>query len=126
MASVPRPRVMRSSTALGERATSGEPTGPRAAAPHRPEPARPRRPAGGTCGGRSGATPGAGINSVDEGVGPSDPPQPGGALLGRALEGVPVARHDPEARPVAVRPLEVVEQAPVRVAAHVDALVDAV
>src|SRR5207248_793887 len=60
-----------------------------------------------------------------EGVGPGHGPQPGRARPGVALEGGAVDPHEPERRAVAERPLEIVERAPVRVPAHVDAVVEA-
>ena len=58
-------------------------------------------------------------------VGPGHGPEPRGAGLGVALEGLAVHRHQAEGRAVAQHPLEVVEQAPVEVAADVDAVVEA-
>src|SRR5918997_2261913 len=60
-----------------------------------------------------------------EGVGPRHLAQPPGARLGGPGEGRAVDRDEPEGGPVAVGPLEVVEGRPVRVAEHVDALVQA-
>src|SRR4051812_6616785 len=47
-----------------------------------------------------------------------------GALLRRPLERLEVHVHEAEALRIAERPLEVVEQRPGEIAAHVDALLD--
>src|SRR5438034_8349712 len=55
----------------------------------------------------------------------SDCTEPVRAGLGRPCEGLPVHRNQAELRSVPERPLEVVEQGPIEIAAHVDAFVKA-
>src|SRR5690554_6656198 len=59
-----------------------------------------------------------------EGVAANHLAEPAGAGLGAPLLGGPIDLDETEPGPVAEGPLEVVEQAPVRVAEHVDALVE--
>src|SRR5262249_13631770 len=59
-----------------------------------------------------------------EAVGAADVPEPAAARLHGASLSLAVDGHEPECRAVAERPLEVVEQGPVEVAAHVDAVVE--
>src|SRR5205807_2422969 len=60
-----------------------------------------------------------------KGVCPGHCPKPRRARLGLAFEGRAVDGHEPEGGSIAEGPLEVVESAPVRVPAHVDAVVEA-
>src|SRR5207248_6320030 len=60
-----------------------------------------------------------------EAVRAGDLAQPAGARLHRALLRLTVDGDEAERRPVAERPLEVVEQRPVEVAQHVEAVVEA-
>ena len=72
-------------------------------------------------------SPRLGLSSqTSSGVGRRHRGEPAGAGLGRAGERLTVDADDAEARPVAERPLEIVEQRPVGVAPHVDPVGDRV
>ena len=102
--SAPRPPVTRSSTAAGDMFTRSEPTAAALElAQTHPRPVSRRRA-----------------------LARATRPSQRALAFGVRSNVVAVAVDDAEAGPVAEGPLEVVEQAPVRVAAHVDAVVEAV